>query len=801
MLENDHETTVVRHSLDFPELASLVPDMEYVLAGRTIPGYTLIGVQRLMFAAATAVGTTGAVLVLCGAVGCEIALRLGLSSERFSAPAELLQAMLSTKGDLYVEHGALSLTGEALRKCSPDLRFVAATTVYESGARVGMLVICDLDAHPVSKAQEYVLRTMAAGIGDQLELHSLRKDRVERSTMESPIHERLRLLESVVVNANDAVLITEAEPIDLPGPRILYANAAFTRTTGYSLEEILGKTPRILQGPNTELGARRRLKAALTAWKPVEMELLNYRKDGTSFWVELSIVPVANETGWYTHWVSVQRDVSERKANEEAAIRFRLAEAHNHDLALEVKERKRIEAELAHMAFHDHVTGLHNRAYFMDRLKISIERASSRSQYRCAVLFLDLDNFKMVNDSLGHSFGDLLLLEVAQRLKNCTRPQDTIARIGGDEFTILCDELNDMSEVAAVAERILLQLRTPVRLAGNEIVATASIGISVGVSGDAERILRDADTAMYRAKKEGGAQFAVFNEEMHESARAALEIRMELKTAIDRGEFELHYQPLFDMPSGDICAVEALVRWRHPQRGVVSPLNFIGVAEETGLIVPLGSWILDEVFRHCATWRQQMALPADFKVSVNVSSRQLEDKGFLAVLQQALVEHAMDPRMLQLEITESVFMRNPGQIGALFKSIRKLGVSIAFDDFGTGYSSLSYLELYPIDTLKIDQSFVHRLGKKSANAEIVRMIVALAHTLRMDVWAEGVENKNQRDVLEACGCTIAQGFLFSRPVCFEDIMSLLQRETTKTLVGKGPERVSIDMVLAGAAIV
>ena len=363
------------------------------------------------------------------------------------------------------------------------VRFITAAQVRRPGGqRCGTLVLADAVCHAgLSAAQTYVLSTHAAQLGACLELHDL-----QDATRNGPSTERLRLLESVVVNANDAVLITEAEPIDLPGPRIVYCNAAFTRTTGYTEAEILGLTPRILQSPQVDRTQLDRLRRSLERWEPVEVELLNVRKDGTEFWVELSIVPVADERGWFTHWVSVQRDVSHRKHAEEVATRARIAEVENRALEAEIQERKRTERRLLHAAFHDDLTQLHNRAYFMDRLAAVLGTAAGdgyaaktrRPEPCCSVLFLDLDRFKLVNDSLGHRAGDLLLMEVAQRLRACVRPQDTLARVGGDEFAVLIEGSGEAAAAAvAVAERIIGVLGRPITLGHDDVFSSCSIGI------------------------------------------------------------------------------------------------------------------------------------------------------------------------------------------------------------------------------------------------------------------------------------------------------------------------------------
>ena len=742
--------------------------------------------RSLVTSSAHSTGAASAQLVLFTGGQLAPAVQHGTAADLFRGSERFGQELLRT--EVALGGTCPSDLLNRLRAHSPELSFFASLPVCENGEPVGFLLLCDTNPHVLSGAQEYVFRTLATEIGDQLQHETLRQSHEEALERQSSATERLRLLESVVVNANDAVLITEAEPIDLPGPRILYVNAAFTRTTGYTLEEVIGKTPRILHGPDTNMEPLKRLKKALRRWKPVEVELLNYRKDGTTFWVELSIVPVADETGWFTHWVSVQRDISERKRNEENAMRLRLAQARNEALAREVEARMRSEAELAHTAFHDHLTGLRNRAYFLDRLRTAFDLSATRPGYQCGVLFLDLDDFKGVNDRFGHSVGDLLLQEVAARLAGCVRPQDTVARIGGDEFTLLLDSVSGMNEVIAVADRVLEILSAPARLAGNEITPRASIGLSLEAGTDPEHLLRAADTAMYRAKEDGGSGYALFNDEMHRNAMADLKIRTELREAIHLNQFELHYQPLVDTAAQRVCGVEALVRWRHPERGLVPPLEFISIAEQTGMIVPLGSWVLRQACAHLRSWKTSYAVSADFKVSVNVSTRQLEEPGFYDDLRAVLDESGIPPEQLQLEITESVFLRNPDRMGSLFREIRACGVHIACDDFGTGYSSLSYLQLYPIDTIKIDQSFVRRLHTGHADADIIRMIIGLARALHMDVSAEGVEETRQRTLLSDLGCSVVQGYLYSRPVPFADVTRLLEHDVPPLGFGAAPHK-------------
>lgn len=655
-----------------------------------------------------------------------------------------------------------------------DRSLLATIVIQRNDLLLGILGVCDAHPGSISAAQSFVLQAIARELGDQLHGEHLGEDKSRAAAaVSSDLLARLRLLESVVVNATDSVVITKAEPRGHPGPRIQYVNPAFTRTTGYTLEDVIGKSPRLLQGPLSGREGPNRIKVALEAWEPVEVELLNYRKDGTTFWVELSISPVCDETGWYTHWVSVQRDVTERKAHEENIALMRMTGLQNAALSEEIRERKLVEAELSYVAFHDGLTGVRNRNFFMDTLGTAIGQVRNQEVYRAAVIYLDLDGFKQINDTLGHRTGDLLLTEVAQRLKGCARAQDTLARLGGDEFTLLVNGLHDMQQALNIAQRMLDVINAPVLLAGMVLQVSASVGLCEVNSHylDADSVLRDADIAMYCAKRQGGTQCVLFDQEMHRNAAVELLNKLELKTAVERHEFELHYQPLVNMKDQSICGVEALIRWNHPTRGFLAPGQFIPLAEEIGLIVSIGTWVLHQ---SCFDFRiMQRASQKPLYLSVNVSSRQLDEVSFFGDLERALRESGVAPKDLQLEITESIFLKEAERVGNLFRDIRALGVRIAFDDFGTGYSSLSYVEKFPIDTLKIDQSFVQHMVSNSVNADIVKMIIRLAHTTGMTVSAEGVETAEQADILSGYGCTLAQGFLYSRALSLNAMTRML----------------------------
>jgi diguanylate cyclase (GGDEF)-like protein/PAS domain S-box-containing protein len=661
---------------------------------------------------------------------------------------------------------------------------VVFLAVFRAASKVGdpdsVLVIADTAAHSgLSAATIFVLRTHAAQIVALLELHTLRSGQSARhkTSVLSSSTERLRLLESVVVNANDAVLITEAEPISEPGPRIVYCNAAFTRTTGYQEAEILGRTPRILQSSKTDRATLDRLRAALSRWEPVEVELLNVRKDGREFWVELSIVPVANEEGWFTHWVSVQRDINHRKESEEIATRARIAEAENRILEAELLERKRVEAKLLYTAFHDDLTGLRNRAYLMDRLTLALSRDRSDEKPRCAVLFMDLDRFKLVNDSLGHRAGDVLLVEVSKRLGRCIRPQDTLARLGGDEFALLVEGIDSPNAVVNLAERIIASMRQPLWIGKQEVFTSCSIGVVYGTTQYAvpEEILRDADIAMYQAKRHNTGGYAVFASTMHDGLVEAFELRTDLQNALQRGEFHLVYQPIWQTSTGTIIGIEALIRWQHPTRGLVLPSSFIPILEDMGSIRSIGRWVLREACNQMCIWEERFP-GMQLRLSVNTSSEELKDRRFVSNVRDTLGATGFDPKLLQLEITESVFIQHPEAISEILKSIRALGVRIALDDFGTGYSSLSYLDRYQMDTIKIDRSFVTRMLDEPRTKAIIGTIVALGRVLDLDIVAEGVEEATQWQELQNVGCASVQGYLLSRPLPAEALEGLLARQ-------------------------
>jgi diguanylate cyclase (GGDEF)-like protein len=430
-------------------------------------------------------------------------------------------------------------------------------------------------------------------------------------------------------------------------------------------------------------------------------------------------------------------------------------------------ERKRAEVALAHQALHDALTGLPNRALFIDRLKLALAR-SERRHSSVAVLFLDLDRFKLINDSLGHEAGDRVLVDVGARLQRALRPGDTVARFGGDEFTALCEDVPSERAVLMIAERMAEAVGMPFALGEGETFLTASIGIAMGDgdvrdAGMAGSLVRDADAAMYRAKERGKSRVELFDERLRERAVQRLSIESALHRALEREELRLHYQPQIDLRSGRIVSWEALVRWEHPERGLLAPGEFIAVAEETGLIVELGTWVLEEACRQAERWTSLPGALPDPVMGVNLSARQLSQPELLDVVARALAGAGLAPSRLCLEVTESVVMEDAGGAAQTMAALREMGVLLAIDDFGSGYSALSSLKRFRVDTLKVDRAFVSELGRDSNDGPIMAAIIDLTHALGLRAVGEGVERADQLAVLRALGCDVGQGFYFGRP--------------------------------------
>jgi diguanylate cyclase (GGDEF)-like protein/PAS domain S-box-containing protein len=525
---------------------------------------------------------------------------------------------------------------------------------------------------------------------------------------------------------------------DLEG-RYLYVSPASESMLGYKPEELLGRTAGELGFIHPDdVAAVGALKADVVggdignttaAWQVV-------RPDGTIRWVETAVRAVPDAQGRPYQVVAVTRDVSERKDAEK---------------------------RLAHQALHDALTGLPNRALFLDRLEHALARAERHSG-GIAVMFVDLDRFKLINDSFGHAAGDRLLCDVAERLRRVLRPADTIARFGGDELTVLCEDLDGEAGARAIAERIAELFEEPFVVEDGEAFLQASVGIALAGDGATpEDLIRDADAAMYRAKDRGRARIEVFDEAMREDARERVATESALRRAIERDELRIHVQPIVRLGDEALVAFEALVRWEHPERGLVPPGDFIPLAEETGLIVPIGKWVIREVCRTLRRWDDEHGndwVPC----SVNLSVRHLQQPDLVATVRAALEEHGIPPRRLVLEITESAVMENGSGTVETLEELRELGVRLALDDFGTGYSSLAHLHRFPLDVLKIDRSFTATLNADHQGASIAGAIVSLAQALGLETVAEGIEDADQQEELTRLGCTYGQGFHFSRPM-------------------------------------
>ena len=448
----------------------------------------------------------------------------------------------------------------------------------------------------------------------------------------------------------------------------------------------------------------------------------------------------------------------------------------------DVTEQKQAEKNLLHNAFHDALTALPNRVLFLERLTNSLAKVKAGNGYSFGVLFLDLDRFKVVNDSLGHQIGDQLLIATARRLESCLRPGDIVARLGGDEFAVVLEHVRHVSDAIQAAERIREHLAMPFNLSGHEVFISASIGIALNqtASEEPDEILRNADTAMYRAKDHGRGCYELFDKGMHARNVALSQLEAGLRRALARDEFRVHYQPIISLETWRISGFEALVRWEHPELGYISPLKFIAVAEETGLIVPIGQWVLREACEQLRAWQEQFPSDPPLSMSVNLSGRQLSQPDLIDRISQILSETGLDARSLKIEITESAIIENIDDAAMTLRRIKALGIRLSLDDFGTGYSSLSYLHRFPIDTLKIDRSFISRINLPK-NTEIVRTILTLAGNLGMDVVAEGVETRDQILQLTGMNCEYVQGYLLSKPIDGRAMRALISEIYNKGL--------------------
>lgn len=627
-------------------------------------------------------------------------------------------------------------------------RSTIALPLQSAGRMMGSLNIYAQE--PDAFDDEEIKRLMELASDLAFGIHSLRT-RVARVQAETMLNIHHRALEA----SRNGVLIVDIQQPDNP---IVYVNPAFEKITGYTTQEVLGRNPRFLYGKDPEQPELAGIHAALGQRHEGSVVLRNFRKDGSLFWNDLYIAPVRNEAGQITHYVGIINDIT---------------------------DHRRYEEQLERQANHDELTGLPNRNLMQDRLHQAIVQAE-RDAGTVAVLFLDLDQFKVINDSLGHRVGDMLLKVMAQRLEGCLREGDTVARYGGDEFIIILPDLTRLQDVTLVAERILAAASQPVEVEEHDLQVTISIGASLYPydGKDVDTLLKNADAAMYRAKALGRNNFQCYTAELNHRIMERLTLTAQLRHALDRGEFILHYQPQVDLQTGHIIGMEALVRWQHPELGLVSPARFIPLAEETGLIGPLGEWVMRSACAQNKAW-QEAGLPP-ICVTVNLSARQLAQRDLVQTIVKVLEETGLDPKYLELELTESGVMTHPEEMLGRLRQLKEVGLRISLDDFGTGYSSLSYLKRFPFDKLKIDQSFARDITSDPNDAAIALTIIAMAQSLKLRVTAEGVETQGQLDYLTRHGCDEIQGYYFSPPIPGEEAMQLL-REGRHLPAGMGPQ--------------
>lgn len=562
----------------------------------------------------------------------------------------------------------------------------------------------------------------------------------ERMKVEQDLLLRTRAIEACV---NPIVIVDTAAP----GMPLIYVNGAFETITGYTSEEAIGRNCRFLQGTDTDQPELGKLRAAIREQRPASVLLRNYHKDGSMFLNELYIAPVSEtvDGSGAGHFVGVLYDVT---------------------------QIKRYQEDLEHQANYDTLTGLANRNLLNERTQQALIQARRHDQF-LSLVFIDLDNFKLVNDSMGHGAGDELIANVGSRLQTCIRDGDTVARIGGDEFVLLLTNQNPGDSNLTVMQRIQRELVKPMLIRGQELVVTCSMGIArfPDDGEDSESLLANADAAMYRAKSNGRNNFQFYTKEMNATTGERLSLESDLWHAMANEELFLVYQPQIDFRDGSVIGMEALIRWQHPKRGLISPMEFIPMAECNGLIIPIGIWVLETACKHNLQLQKEGLPP--IRVAVNLSARQIGERDFVQSVKDVIDATGLDPSCLELEVTESMVMHNVEEVVVILNSLNEMGIQISLDDFGTGFSSLAYLKRFPIDRLKIDQSFIFNCDSDAGDAIIAQTIIALAHGLKIKVIAEGIEKPEHFAFLKENGCDEGQGYYISRPLAFKDLRELL----------------------------
>lgn len=659
---------------------------------------------------------------------------------------QLSQFLKRRVGTLYVaENGQEGL--EVWRQHKPDVVVTDIMMPVMDGLKMAELIRQENHSVPIIVTTafndaNFLLKAIDLGIdkyvikpvNTALLLRAIQKGAwMARAEME------MQLASTVFDASSDAIMITDARNL------IIAVNAAFCEITGFREEEAIGQTPAILSSGKHDANFYRDMWQQLKETGRWSGEIWNRRKNGEIYVEWLTLNTVKNDRDETSHYVAIFADITEHKQAEE----------HVH-----------------HLAHYDALTDLPNRTLFSDRLGQALIQAQ-RNHGRAAVMFLDLDRFKVINDTLGHSIGDLLLQEVAARLTGCVREGDTVSRLGGDEFVVLLPELRDAEDAYVVAQKLLAAAALPFELHGHELHISASIGISFypddGAS--AEMLMKNADVAMYRAKEMGRNNYQFYHADMNARSFERLTMETSMRRALEREQFELYYQPRYEMPEGRIVGVEALIRWHHPDLGLVLPAQFIPLAEETGLILPIGEWVLRAAATQGKAW-QQAGLPPLF-MAANVSARQFRQTDFAGKVGQILQDTGFDPCWLELELTETTLMKHSEESVESLSKLKAMGIRIAIDDFGTGYSSLGYLKRLPVDILKIDRSFVSDVTVSLDDAAIVEAIIAMARSLGLHVVAEGVETAEQAKFLKAHKCEEMQGYYFSKPLPVDQLLLIL----------------------------
>jgi diguanylate cyclase (GGDEF)-like protein/PAS domain S-box-containing protein len=581
-------------------------------------------------------------------------------------------------------------------------------------------------------------------------LNAILEERVVQRTSElSEAIKRLKMQAAALEAAANAILIT-----DFNGT-IVWVNYAFTTMTGYSKEEALGNNPRLLKSGEQPESYYAKLWSTIKSGKVWKGEIVNRRKDGTTYTEEMTITPLTRDVGHPAnrYFIAIKQDITDRKLAEER-VQF--------------------------LAYYDALTGLPNRTLLQDRLAKALGGAHRRKD-KVAILFLDLDSFKIINDSLGHSVGDLVLQEAAERLKRWAREQDTVARVGGDEFLLVLTGLKDVADAAVAAERIVNMMTAGFVVQGHSLNVSCSIGVTIFPEhgADCETLIKNADAAMYCAKENGRNWFRFFTEDMNAQVVERLTLESSLRLALGREELFLVYQPQVDIATGRITGLEALLRWQHPKLGLVPPDKFIRIAENSGLILPIGEWVLRTACRQARKWQDE-GLPA-VSLAVNVSAVQFRQEGFCELIRKVLHETGLAPQYLELELTESLLLSSGDVTLSVLQALKAMGLKLAIDDFGTGYSSLSYLKKFPVSKLKIDRSFVRDIAVNLDDAAITTAIISMAKSLNLKVIAEGVEDEAQMSFLCAYHCDEIQGYYFSKPLAPEDAAVKLRRMAVHAL--------------------